>query len=39
MPRPELIYATVAVARRLLTLVYHGLRDGHIPALAAGKAA
>ena len=25
--------ATVAVARRLLTLVYYGLRDGHIRAL------
>jgi transposase len=25
--------ATVAVARKLLTLVYYGLRDGHIPAL------
>jgi transposase len=32
--------ATVAVARKLLTLVYYGLRDGHIRALApAGKAA
>jgi transposase len=31
--------ATVAVARKLLTLVYYGLRDGHIRALApAGKA-
>jgi hypothetical protein len=27
--------ATVAVARRLLTLVYYGLRDGHIRALEA----
>ena len=27
--------ATVAVARRLLTLVYYGLRDGHIRALDA----
>jgi transposase len=27
--------ATVAVARKLLTLVYYGLRDGHIRALAA----
>jgi transposase len=26
--------ATVAVARRLLTLVYYGLRDGHIRALS-----
>jgi transposase len=26
--------ATVAVARKLLTLVYYGLRDGHIRALA-----
>jgi transposase len=25
--------ATVAIARRLLTLVYYGLRDGHIRAL------
>ncbi len=31
--------ATVAVARKLLTLVYYGLRDGHIRALAHGKAA
>jgi transposase len=32
--------ATVAVARKLLTLVFYGLRDGHIRALArAGKAA
>jgi hypothetical protein len=27
--------ATVAVARKLLTLVYYGLRDGHIRALAS----
>ena len=26
--------ATVAAARKLLTLVYYGLRDGHIRALA-----
>jgi transposase len=31
--------ATVAVARKLLTLVYYGLRDGHIRALAAADAA
>jgi transposase len=31
--------ATVAVARKLLTLVYYGLRDGHIRALGTGKAA
>lgn len=32
--------ATVAVARKLLTLVFYGLRDGHIRALApAGQAA
>lgn len=31
--------ATVAVARKLLTLVYYGLRDGHIRALANAKAA
>jgi hypothetical protein len=32
--------ATVAVARKLLTLVHYGLRDGHIRALQpAGKAA
>jgi transposase len=31
--------ATVAVARRLLTLVYYGLRDGHIRALEARKMA
>lgn len=30
--------ATVAVARRLLTLVYYGLRDGHIRALAVKAA-
>ena len=30
--------ATVAVARKLLTLVYYGLRDGHISALTpAGR--
>ena len=29
--------ATVAVARRLLTLVYYGLRDGHIRALTPPK--
>jgi transposase len=29
--------ATVAVARKLLTLVYYGLRDGHIRALAPGR--
>jgi hypothetical protein len=29
--------ATVAVARRLLTLVYYGLRDGHIRALPPPK--
>jgi hypothetical protein len=28
----------VAAARRLLTLVFYGLRDGHIRALAAGAA-
>jgi transposase len=28
--------ATVAVARKLLTLVFYGLRDGHIRALRAG---
>ena len=28
--------ATVATARKLLTLVYYGLRDGHIRALAPG---
>jgi transposase len=31
--------ATVAVARKLLTLVYYGLRDGHIRALSLAKAA
>ena len=31
--------ATVAVARKLLTLVYYGLRDGHIRALAPVRAA
>jgi 3D (Asp-Asp-Asp) domain-containing protein len=31
--------ATVAVARRVLTLVYYGLRDGRIRALAPPKAA
>ena len=31
--------ATVAVARKLLTLVYYGLRDGHIRALHARAAA
>jgi len=30
--------ATVAVARKLLTLAYYGLRDGRIRALAAAKA-
>jgi transposase len=30
--------ATVAVARKLLTLVYYGLRDGHIRALQTVKA-
>jgi len=30
--------ATVAVARKLLTLVYYGLRDGHIRALDRAKA-
>jgi len=29
--------ATVAVARKLLTLVYYGLRDGHIRALARAR--
>ncbi|MFI6333227.1 hypothetical protein ACIBBG_33800 [Micromonospora chersina] len=28
-----------AVARKLLTLVYYGLRDGHIRALAPARAA
>jgi hypothetical protein len=31
--------ASIAVARRLLTLVYYGLRDGHIRALQAARAA
>ena len=31
--------ATVAVARKLLTLVYYGLRDGHIRALHPAKTA
>jgi transposase len=31
--------ATVAVARKLLTLIYYGLRDGHIRALQAAKSA
>jgi transposase len=31
--------ATVAVARKLLTLVYYGLRDGHIRALDQARAA
>jgi transposase len=31
--------ATVAVARKLLTLVYYGLRDGHIRALSAARKA
>jgi len=31
--------ATVAVARKLLTLVFYGLRDGHIRALHPAKAA
>jgi transposase len=31
--------ATVAVARKLLTLVYYGLRDGHIRALRPAKTA
>ena len=30
--------ATVAVVRKLLTLVYYGLRDGHIRALDQAKA-
>jgi transposase len=30
--------ATVAVARKLLTLVYYGLRDGHIRALGQARA-
>jgi hypothetical protein len=31
--------AKVAAARKLLTLVYYGLRDGHIRALAHQRAA
>ena len=31
--------ATVATARKLLTLVYYGLRDGHIRALNRAKTA
>ena len=31
--------ATVAAARKLLTLVYYGLRDGHIRALNRAKTA
>ena len=31
--------ATVAVARKLLTLVYYGLRDGEIRALRTGAKA
>ena len=31
--------ATVATARKLLTLVYYGLRDGHIRALDQAEAA
>jgi transposase len=31
--------ATVAVARKLLTLVYYSLRDGHIRALDQAQAA
>ena len=31
--------ATVAAARKLLTLVYYGLRDGHIRALDRTRAA
>ncbi len=31
--------AKVAAARKLLTLVYYGLRDGHIRALSRGRAA
>lgn len=31
--------ATVAVARKLLTLVFYGLRDGHIRALSAARQA
>jgi hypothetical protein len=29
--------ATVAVARKLLTLVFYGLRDGHIRALTQAR--
>ena len=31
--------AKIAAARKLLTLVYYGLRDGHIRALARPRAA
>ena len=31
--------AKIAAARKLLTLVYYGLRDGHIRALARRRAA
>ncbi|MFE2124476.1 hypothetical protein ACFW9U_27965 [Rhodococcus aetherivorans] len=31
--------ATVAAARQLITLVYYGLRDGHIRALTRERAA
>jgi hypothetical protein len=31
--------ATVATARKLLTLVYYGLRDGHIRSLEQAKTA
>ena len=31
--------AKIAAARKLLTLVYYGLRDGHIRALAPRRAA
>ena len=31
--------AKIAAARKLLTLVYYGLRDGHIRALATPEAA
>jgi len=31
--------AKIAAARKLLTLVYYGLRDGHIRALASRQAA
>jgi hypothetical protein len=30
----DLLIAKVAAARRLLTLVYYGMRDGHIRCLA-----